>query len=79
MLVRWVLIRDPEGGFETQAPLCADLDADPQKIVRWFATRWQSEVTFQEMRRHSGFETQRQWSEMAIRGAPPRRLWGCSR
>lgn len=29
------------------------------------------EVTFQEMRRHLGFETQRQWSEPAIRRTAP--------
>ena len=34
--------------------------------------RWQLEVTFQEARRHLGFETQRQWSEMAIRRATRR-------
>jgi hypothetical protein len=33
--------------------------------------RWQLEVTFQKMRRHLGFETQRQWSEMAIRRTTP--------
>ena len=33
--------------------------------------RWQLEVTFQEVRRHLGFETQRQWSEMAIRRTIP--------
>src|ERR671914_567302 len=64
--IRWVLIRDPEGGFEPQALLCTDLDADPEQIVRWFVMRWQLEVTFQESRRHLGFETQRQWSELAI-------------
>jgi hypothetical protein len=69
--VRWVLIRDPEGGFKTQALLCTDLDADPLKIVRWFVMRWQLEVTFQETRRHLGFETQRQWSDMAIRRTTP--------
>jgi hypothetical protein len=69
--VRWVLVRDPEGGFKPQALLCTDLDADPQKILRWFVMRWQLEVTFQEMRRHLGFETQRQWSEMAIRRTTP--------
>ena len=31
-------VRDPQGGFETQALLCADLNADPQKILRWFQT-----------------------------------------
>jgi hypothetical protein len=65
--VRWVLIRDPEGEFKTQALLCTDLDADPEEILRWFVMRWQLEVTFQEMRRHLGFESQRQWSDMAIR------------
>ena len=29
--VRWVLIRDPEGKFKTQALLCTDLEADPQE------------------------------------------------
>jgi hypothetical protein len=69
--LRWVLIRDPEGAFKTQALLCTDLEADPQMILRWFVMRWQLEVTFQEARRHLGFETQRQWSEMAIRRTTP--------
>src|SRR5215216_2787266 len=29
------------------------------------------EVTFQEMRRHLGFESQRQWSELAIQRTTP--------
>jgi DDE superfamily endonuclease len=57
--VGWVLIRDPKAEFKTQAILCTDLDANPQKILSWFVMRWQLEVTFQEMRRHLGFETQR--------------------
>ena len=69
--VRWVLIRDPEGGFEPQALLCTDLEADPERIVSWYVMRWQLEVTFQEARRHLGFETQRQWSEMAIQRTTP--------
>jgi hypothetical protein len=69
--IRWVLIRDPEGEFKTQALLCTDLAADPQQIVSWYVMRWQLEVTFQEARRHLGFETQSQWSEMAIRRTTP--------
>src|SRR5215213_10297893 len=69
--VRWVLIRDPEGEFKPQALLCTDLDADPEEILSWFVMRWQLEVTFQEARRHLGFETQRQWSDMAIRRTTP--------
>jgi hypothetical protein len=69
--LRWVLVRDPQGEFKTQALLCTDLEADPQKILSWFVMRWQLEVTFQEMRRHLGFETQRQWSDLAIRRTTP--------
>jgi hypothetical protein len=69
--VRWVLIHDPHGEFKTQALVCTDLDADPQKILSWFVTRWQLEITFQELRRHLGFETQRQWSDLAIRRTTP--------
>jgi hypothetical protein len=69
--LRWVLVRDPQEEFKTQALLCTDLEADPEKVLSWFVMRWQLEATFQEMRRHLGFETQRQWSEMAIRRTTP--------
>jgi DDE superfamily endonuclease len=69
--LRWVLVRDPRGEFATQALLCSDLNADPEKVLQWFVMRWQIEVTFQEARRHLGFETQRQWSDLAIRRTTP--------
>ena len=69
--LRWVLIGDPDGRFKTQALLCTDLDADQEDILRWSMMRWQLEVTFQEMRRHLGFETQRQWSDLAVRRTTP--------
>jgi len=69
--IRWVLVRDPQGEFATQALLCTDLGASPEQIVGWFALRWQMETTFQEARRHLGVETQRQWSELAIRRTTP--------
>ena len=69
--LRWVLVRDPQEEFKTQAPLCTDLEVDPEKILSWCVMRWQMEVTFQEVRRHLGFETQRQWSELAIRRTTP--------
>jgi hypothetical protein len=69
--LRWVLVRDPQGLFATQALLCTDLTAEPERIVSWFVLRWQMEVTFQEVRRHLGVETQRQWSELAIRRTTP--------
>jgi hypothetical protein len=69
--VRWVLIRDPRGGFETQALLCTDLTAGPEQIVSWFVCRWQVESTFQQVRTHLGVETQRQWSDKAIARTTP--------
>jgi hypothetical protein len=69
--LRWVLVRDPQAEFKTQALLCTDLEADPETILSWFVMRWQLEVTFQEMRRHLGFESQRQWSDLAIRRTTP--------
>jgi hypothetical protein len=56
---------------ETQALLCTDLDAEPERIISWFARRWQMEATFQEVRQRLGFETQRHWSELAVRRTAP--------
>ncbi len=47
------------------------LATEPARILSWFVLRWQMEVTFQEARRHLGLETQRQWSELAIRRMTP--------
>ena len=69
--LRWVLIRDPQHKFATQALLCTDLQAAPAQILAWFVQRWQLEVTFEEVRRHLGVETQRQWSDLAIRRTTP--------
>ena len=69
--IRYVLVRDVEGEFRPQAFLCTDLDADPLDILRWFVRRWSTEVTFAEVRRHLGVETQRQWSDPAIARTTP--------
>ncbi len=37
--LRWVLIRDPQAEFRTQALLCTDLRADPERIICWFVMR----------------------------------------
>jgi hypothetical protein len=69
--LRWVLIRDPQGQFRTQGLLCTDQAASPAQIVEWFVLRWQVEVTYEEARAHLGVETQRQWSDLAIRRTTP--------
>jgi len=69
--VRWVLVRDAAGEFEPQAFLCTDQAADPVAILQLFVRRWSVEVTFAEVRRHLGVETQRQWSDLAIARTTP--------
>jgi DDE superfamily endonuclease len=69
--LRWVLVRDPLGKFDTQALLCTDLSACPTDMVAWFVLRWRMEVTFQEARAHLGLDSQRQWSDAAIARTTP--------
>jgi hypothetical protein len=69
--LRWVLIRDPREEFRTQALLCTDLGAEPERIISWFVRRWQMEATFQEVRQRLGFETQRQWSDSGLQRCWP--------
>lgn len=69
--IRWVLIRDPPGKFDTQALLCTRLEVAPVQVLQWFVRRWQVEVTFEEARAHLGLETQRQWSDKAVPRTTP--------
>ena len=63
--IRWVVIRDPKGQFQTQALLSTDLSIAPVQMIKWFVLRWRLEVTLHEVREHLGVETQRQWSDLA--------------
>jgi hypothetical protein len=69
--IRWVLIRDPQGHYDPVALLCTDPQQTVTHIVMWFVQRWRLEVTFEEARRHLGFETQRHWSDKAIARTTP--------
>lgn len=69
--LRWVLLRDPLGEFETQALLSTNPSLAPDLIVEYFVLRWRLEVTFEEVRAHLGVETQRQWSALAIARTTP--------
>jgi hypothetical protein len=69
--IRWVLVRDPQGDYDPVGLLSTDPTAEPLSIVTWFVQRWQLEVTFEEVRRHLGVETQRQWSDKAIARTTP--------
>lgn len=69
--IKWVLVRDPNGKLRTEAFFATDLNATVEQILKWFILRWNIEVTFEELRAHLGFETQRQWSDLAIARATP--------
>lgn len=69
--LRWVLVRDPKAAFAPTAFFATDPTVNPVQILTWFVKRWSLEVTFQEARTHLGFETQRQWSPLAIARTTP--------
>lgn len=69
--LRWVLIKDPEGQLEPVLLGCSNLHATALEVVNFFVRRWRVEVTFAEVRRHLGVETQRQWSELSIERTTP--------
>jgi len=69
--IKWVLIKDPEGLLEPVLLGSTDFDLADEKVVSFFVTRWRIEVTFAEVRRHLGVETQRQWSDLAIERCTP--------
>ncbi len=69
--INWAVVRDPEGWLRTEAFFCTDLKASAEQILRQFILRWNVEVTFEELRAHLGFETQRQQSDKAIERTTP--------
>jgi hypothetical protein len=69
--IRWVLVRCPQASFKPVAFFCSDTAVSASHIVTWFIARWNIEVTFEELRAHLGFETQRQWSDKAIERTTP--------
>ncbi len=69
--LRWVLVKDPAGRIAPVALLCTDQALSAQTIINYFIRRWTVEVTFEEVRRHLGIESQRQWSDLAIARTTP--------
>jgi hypothetical protein len=69
--IRWVLARCPERSCSPGAYVCSDLHVSAEQVLSWYVGRWNIEVTFEEVRAHLGFETQRHWSVMAIGRTTP--------
>jgi hypothetical protein len=64
--IKWVLIKGSGSNSEPIVLFTLDLELSPEKIISDYVNRWPIEVTFEEVRRHLGMETQRQWSDRAI-------------
>jgi hypothetical protein len=47
------------------------MQATAKDILSQVILRWNVEVTFEELRSHLGFETQREWSDLAIARTTP--------
>lgn len=82
--IRWVLVRYAQANKRTGqqtykqttkygALFCSDTQSviTAEQIIEWFVGRWNIEVTFEEVRAHLGFETQRHWSRRAIERTAP--------
>lgn len=72
--IRWVLVRSPEDDetpIQVGACYCSDPEVAAEQILAWFVSRWNIEVTFEEIRAQLGFETQRQWTTRAIGRTTP--------
>jgi len=69
--IRLVLLRDPEGKYESVALISTDVCLTAIIIIEAFVSRWNQEVTHREVREYLGVETQRQWSDLAIARTTP--------
>lgn len=64
-------MRDKLGKFPPAAFFATDQSATALQILAWVIARWAIEVTFEEVRAHLGFESQRLWSPNAILRTSP--------
>ena len=61
--IKWVLTRD---GDQNTVIFSTNINQSLNEIIESFVERWSIEVTFEEVRRHLGMETQRQWSDKSV-------------
>jgi hypothetical protein len=81
--IRWIIVRDPKDRMRPAAFFGTDPDAfpahpyqplvplSPFQVLEGCIMRHNHEVTFEEVREHLGFETQRQWNDLAIARTSP--------
>jgi hypothetical protein len=69
--IRWVFVHDVQGTHRDEYFYTTDLPLAPDQIVSLYTGRWSIEVTFQEVRRHLGFATPRNWSKKSVLRTAP--------
>ena len=69
--IRWIIVRCGEGSIKPMSIISTDIGKGVQEIVESYVSRWNIEVTFEEMRAQLGFEQQKHWSEKAINRTTP--------
>jgi hypothetical protein len=69
--LRWVFVRDLTGTHREEYFFTTDLVLTPTQIITHYASRWNIETTFQELRAHLGLETTRGWREKTVLRAAP--------
>ena len=78
--IHWVLVKYQEEDARTglkkwkaSSYFCSDTSSSTpvSEIIGGYASRWNIEVTFEELRAQLGFETQRQWSTRSIERTTP--------
>jgi hypothetical protein len=68
--ILWVITKDPVTKELTYL-MCTDLELQIITVVGDFVKRWNIEVTHEEVRRHLGVESLRNWSEKSVDRATP--------
>jgi len=66
--IRWVFVHDPAEGRDDYF-YSTDPTLSPRQIVESFASRWNIEVTFEEVRAHLNFESTRMRCENSVKRA----------
>ena len=69
--IRWVVVKTDGNSNEVKAFFSTNQNDTPESIIERMVRRWSLETTFEEVRCHLGFETQRQWSDKAIERQSP--------
>jgi hypothetical protein len=64
--IRWVFVHDVQGTHRDEYFYTTDLTLAPDRMVSLFTGRWSIEVTFQEVRKHLGLATPRNWSRTSV-------------